>query len=137
VPARVAAGGSREPRAATAAPPLPPPDPASLRFDEEGFHAVLAELDGLVGLASVKAEVKRLAELLRIASIRRAAGLKTVQVSLHLVFEGGAGTGKTTVARLFGRLYKSLGLLASDHVVEVTREDLVSGYVGQTLERPR
>ncbi len=113
-------------------PPTPPPDPASLRFDEHAFDAVLAELDGLIGLAAVKAEVKRLAELLRIASLRRAAGLKTVQVSLHLVFEGGAGTGKTTVARLFGRLYKSLGLLATDQVVEVTREDLVSGYVGQT-----
>jgi tetratricopeptide (TPR) repeat protein len=147
--ARAALGELRPTRAAAPAPagatpaaaraegdgPPPPPDPASLRFDEQAFNAVLEELDGLVGLAAVKAEVRRLAELLRIASLRRAAGLKTVQVSLHLIFEGGAGTGKTTVARLFGRLYKSLGLLATDQVMEITREDLVSGYVGQTASK--
>lgn len=134
VPVRAARGGTAREHKPSEGPP-PPPDPAALRFDEAGFDAVLAELDALVGLAAVKAEVKRLAELLRIASMRKAAGLKTVQVSLHLVFEGGAGTGKTTVARLFGRLYRSLGLLATDQVVEITREDLVSGYVGQTATK--
>jgi ATP-dependent Zn protease len=96
---------------------------------------VLADLDALVGLAKVKAEVRRLAALLEVAEMRRKAGLPVPDVAHHLAFVGPPGTGKTTVARLLGRLFKALGILATDTVVEVDRSGLVAGYVGQTAIR--
>jgi Holliday junction resolvasome RuvABC ATP-dependent DNA helicase subunit len=97
-----------------------------------GIDELLAELDELVGLDNVKAEVRRLTSLLQVQRLREERGLPTIETSKHLVFSGNPGTGKTTVARLLSQIYRAVGVVSTGHLVETDRSKLVAGYVGQT-----
>src|SRR4051794_8092139 len=127
-PAETAATASALEQAPAAPDALPPARP---------LEELLAELEGLVGLADVKSEVKLVANLITVQNLRRARKLPVAEQSRHLVFTGNPGTGKTTVARLLAQIYRTLGVVAKGQLVETDRAGLVAGFVGQTATRTK
>ncbi|MFG2592756.1 AAA family ATPase [Streptomyces sp. NPDC048438] len=125
-PGSGAAGARQKPGAPRAASfPAGPSDPVMLA-------EALAELERMVGLEPVKRQVKALSAQLNMARLRAEQGLPVQPPKRHFVFSGPSGTGKTTVARILGRVFYALGLLGGDHLVEAQRSDLVGEFLGQT-----
>ena len=105
------------------------PDAEEMKPD---FDELMAQLDSLVGLDDVKKDIKNLMNLVKVRRLRKENGLPIPPMSLHMVFMGNPGTGKTTVARIISGLYAAIGVLEKGQLIEVDRSGLVAGYVGQT-----
>jgi Holliday junction resolvasome RuvABC ATP-dependent DNA helicase subunit len=113
------------------APPAPKPEPP------QDLDELLEKLNQLIALENVKEEVNKLVNVIQVEKVRKEKGIKIPERSLHMVFHGKPGTGKTTIARLLAKVFQSLGVLSKGHLYETDRSGLVAGYTGQTALKTR